>query len=273
MYGQTVSMEVRLVRDRSGYTDMRPLREYNHTDGRTYVEGRRGSTYDLRLYNHTTGRVKTVVSVDGLSTLDGNPAGPNSPGFVIEPASELVVSGWTKNNNQAAAFEFADTRASYARESGQSTSNVGVIGALVYEEYHQPIIHKAPQWPQPQPFYGQWSPGVSPWETDASAMGARPISINHAASSSRGMSSGSNTKKFLGSSIGTGWGEDLDVNLVQTNFTAQSNYREMLAIFYDSAEGLRKRGIDVGSRSYTDTANPFPGMAPQVGCKPPRRYR
>ena len=114
-------------------------REYNSPHNRqTYVEGREGSNFILRLTNNTPSRVLAVPSVDGLSVLDGKAAGKDSGGYIIEGRQTLDIPGWKLDGDTAAQFFFAGKKNgqddSYAAQSAQDTANKGVIGLRVYSE-------------------------------------------------------------------------------------------------------------------------------------------
>lgn len=89
----------------------RAISEYLH-DGLVWVEGRSGSMFDLSFVS-SVGRVEVILSVDGLSVLDGLPAGYGSCGYVVD--RDLRLSGYV----------FGDRRMG---------GNVGVIGCLVFDD-------------------------------------------------------------------------------------------------------------------------------------------
>lgn len=110
--------------------------EYLH-NGNIWIEGREGNGYVIELRNHSTTRAMFIVSVDGLDVLQGKPAGPHSNGFLVPARGLTIVQGWTINNQQAAAFVFSRKSTSYVNQIGGSTTNTGVIGAMVFAEKPQ----------------------------------------------------------------------------------------------------------------------------------------
>ena len=102
-------------------------------DGRTYVVGRAGERYVLRISNHTDGRYEVVASVDGLDVIDGRPAGYGKRGYVIAPHRTIVIDGFRTSEDTVAAFRFASVRDSYAARTG-ADRNVGVIGLAFFAE-------------------------------------------------------------------------------------------------------------------------------------------
>lgn len=118
----------------------KPIHEYEH-QGNFFVEGRRGSDFEIEFRNNTAQRVLAVPSVDGLSVMDGKPATPDSVGFVVAAHSTLRIPGWRLDAKGAAKFVFEDKDRSYARTGGtQDASRAGVIGFIVYAEKVQAYI-------------------------------------------------------------------------------------------------------------------------------------
>ena len=70
-----------------------PARIWRH-QGRSYVAGRPGARYSLRVTNRTYGRVLVVLSVDGVNVVTGETAGYDQRGYVFGPYQSYDVSGW-----------------------------------------------------------------------------------------------------------------------------------------------------------------------------------
>ena len=121
----------------------KPVTEVVH-NGQTFIEGRRKSTYELSFRNNSNQTVLVVPSVDGLSVIDGQRAGKQSPGYVIGPWDSVNVPGWTVNGREAAEFIFhaqdahyADEK-TYAEEMDEDPANQGAIGFMVFRQLPQP---------------------------------------------------------------------------------------------------------------------------------------
>ena len=245
-----------------------------------YVEGREGSNFTIRLQNKNAFRVLAIPSVDGLSVLDGKPAGQESPGFVLSANQSLDIPGWMVDGNTAAKFFFAGTKLngddeSYAAQSGQDTANKGIIGLKVFKE-------KAPLY---QPVYR--SKGFAPADTmfgsSGSVMRSRGISMNSvslscsaSAGSASAATSMANNNAIASAAVsaeaphtptlGTGFGDATDFNTVKTEFQ-RGDLIAMLVIYYDDKRGLKKVGIDV-DQPIAQRPSAFP--ADEVGgCAPP----
>lgn len=136
MFSNNVSLTVVI----NGQNGEHIAREFlSPIDRQTYVEGREGSNFTLRLRNSNSFRVLAIPSVDGLSVLDGKPAGEHSSGYILEGNQTLDIPGWVVDQGTAAKFFFSGMKAdggddSYAAQSGQDTNNKGYIGLKVFKE-------------------------------------------------------------------------------------------------------------------------------------------
>jgi hypothetical protein len=101
--------------------------------GRSYVVGRDGDRYAIRIRNREPYRVEVLASVDGLDVIDGTKAQFQKRGYVIDANSSLMIDGFRRSRGSVAAFRFGAVSDSYAaRTSGDR--NVGVIGVAVFAE-------------------------------------------------------------------------------------------------------------------------------------------
>jgi hypothetical protein len=101
--------------------------------GASYVAGRPGDRYAVRLTNRSSGRVLVVLSVDGVNAVSGDTAAVSQTGYVLAPYQTAEITGWRKSYSEAAAFYFTALPDSYAARTGRP-DNVGVIGAAVFRE-------------------------------------------------------------------------------------------------------------------------------------------
>jgi hypothetical protein len=113
--------------------DGRPLPVIHHY-GRDYLAvPYMGAEYQVRVWNGGPLRVVALVSVDGLSVIDGRPASENSPGYVVSAGGSIVIRGWRRDLQTVAAFRFTDREDSYAYRTGRP-EDVGVIRLVAIEE-------------------------------------------------------------------------------------------------------------------------------------------
>lgn len=109
----------------------RPVTEYFH-NGDIFIEGREGSEFEIRIVNDNHFSIEAIVSVDGLSVVDGQSASDKSSGYVVGARETLTIPGWKLNQEAVAAFVFAGKAKSYSTEMTGSSRNNGVIGLLAY---------------------------------------------------------------------------------------------------------------------------------------------
>jgi hypothetical protein len=274
----------------------KPITEYPH-NGQVFVEGRDRSNFEVEVRNHNPHRVEAVISVDGLSVIDGKDAGPSSSGYVIDANGSIRIPGWKLNDDQVAAFEFAGKRDSYsAAVNGGDARNTGVLGVLAYKEKQQY---------QPR-YYAKSAFSLhSPMMAGATVnSNMRSYGISHSGLESLGGSRGISSSATLSNStfavgqlstdtmyhnavqpeavamsapveqtLGTAFGESQDFATSTITFE-RGDLQAMIVLFYDDARGLKARGIDLSRRArQRDTQSPvaFPGMA--TGCTPPAGWR
>ena len=101
--------------------------------GKLYVAGTPGHRYSVRLTNRSGGRVLAVLSVDGVNAVSGETGSPDQTGYVLAPFESAEISGWRKNLDEVAQFNFTALPNSYAARTGRP-ANVGVIGVAVFTE-------------------------------------------------------------------------------------------------------------------------------------------
>jgi hypothetical protein len=241
-----VSLTV-LVHGRDDETRSIRAREYlSPEDRNTYIEGREGAKFTLRIENRSPRRVVVVPTIDGLSVRDGKAAHMKSGGYVLEAHASVDVPGWAVDSSSAAAFRFAGTKDgaddSYVARNGGNVEHKGVIGVRIFAE-HRP------------PSFG-FGDGVVPLSARR-RFGSGGV-LRATMSSAPSMSVDDQT-------LGTAFGERVDFSTHSVPFRRGEVIDEM-ALFYDDERGLRRRGIDV-SRPRRPAPNPFPGD--MRGCVPP----
>jgi len=287
----------------------KPLHIYKDSDADSFVEGRKGSEYTLHLKNKTRDRVLAVLSVDGLSIMDGKLATPDSRGYILDSFGSMEIPGWTLDLKTVAKFKFGDKDHSYAAlGETQDTANSGTIGMLVYSEKVKPVpyvIHqylshdtydevrpRGPYWSKSPVYQNVNLVGSSVGSAGGSASPLRAVS-NLVMGQGQGMSSAvasagpqsSITDAVYGSSKGISFNSEQPAtsNNLGTEFGAESTFKtnsvsfsrgyniQTTTIYYDDARGLKLRGIEVikNPQIPAPKGNPFPG----VGCKPPANWR
>lgn len=224
--------------------DSMPITEYEH-ESHTYVEGREGKNFTLRITNNNNHRVLAIPSVDGMSVLDGKPASHDSMGYVISAHSSVSIPGWTLDNNQVAKFFFTQKEEAYATRIGSGTQT-GVIGVIAYKE--QVVLTRR----VPYDYYVK--DGFK--SANNSVFGSSTASACLNATSSFDM--------------GTGFGEKTEFKTNKTEFN-RGDFLTGITVYYDSKRNLEKRGIKfpVISTRYNNLPDAFPG----IGCTPPPNWK
>lgn len=283
----------------------KPIKTYSDSKtGRVFVEGRKGSNFTLRVRNFTGSRVLAVVTVDGLSVMDGNPGDWNSGGYIVPAWGKIEIPGWRLDNDNVAKFEFAGKKQSYSKQSGEGTANCGVIGVAIFKEkqwtyipYVPPTIireehhhHHHDHWP----CRGIWIGGTTTTTQD-------PLHWTYTSSNTLGSSSFTanaggdmNIKcstflsqpadgscevedSYLGvheepetQHLGTGFGEQTRNHVDEVSFQrATDTPYAIYEIHYDSKQGLAERGVLNQPQVCRKPEGPKAFPKNNKGCTPP----
>lgn len=250
-------------------------------DGRSYVAGRPGARYAIRLSNTTGARVLAVLSVDGINVISGQTADPGQTGYVLDPCESYDITGWRKSDTAVAAFEFAALRDSYAAQTGRP-SNVGVIGVAAFLEKPVPppvrspaVVPETSSPPAPAEaprgsadFDSRRAQGIE--SSAAAAPAAKSGSLGRAENKSE-VAADSLAKST--ERLGTGHGQRERSVTTHTAFERATNApRAVIEIGYDSYENLVAAGIVPRTTGYAHPRS-FPNVAQDLGYvpDPPRR--
>lgn len=241
------------------------LPDYRHR-GYTYVAGRPGDRYAVRLSNRSGQRVLVVLSVDGVNAITGETASAGQTGYVLAPYQTADITGWRKSDREAAAFYFTSLPDSYAARTDRP-DNVGVIGAAVFRERVQP-----PPPPPPRAFEPPVSSGRFDRDQRAESAGAERSALgaadaaNQSAARATPMSPAAPAPSMAqaprereiakAEKLGTGHGEREYSPISNVRFErASAQPNEVVQIRYDSFANLQASGV-IPSRRVPD---PFPG--------------
>jgi hypothetical protein len=279
----------------------RPILEYQH-QGQTFVEGRAGSEYEIEVHNHTYQRVEAVLSVDGLSVLDGKPAGHQSRGYLINPRGVIRIPGWLLDSLTVAKFAFSGMPQSYAAQSGNDARNNGVIGAMVFREKPLPLIlpftPPYSPWPTVSPTIGSPLRGFAPstnmtWSSASSVSsaggggmssgmglgagdlvgGAAPSAQCYNAAINQGVSPEVNLNaNFVEQSLGTAFGDAKQFSTYTVAFE-RGDVLATLLCYYDEKRGLKARGIKIPRQARQKPPQPQAFPAGLTGCQPPPHWQ
>jgi hypothetical protein len=188
--------------------------------GRSYLPvSRLGTEYEIRIWNHGPRRIAAIVSVDGLSVINGRPASEWGSGYIVDARSSIVIKGWRRDLETVNAFTFEPREKSYATRMGHP-ENVGVIGLLAIEEAG------------PRPM---------------------PLPMERTTDTARGVLKA--TPEVGGT--GTGYGRDIESSVIYVPFT-RSHKTRTIAYYYDTIDTLRRIGVPVDPWHYPNPF-PGPG--------------
>lgn len=251
-----------------------------HDRGEYWVAGRPGARYAISVRNRLGERLMAVTSVDGVNVLSGETAGWDQSGYVFSPHGQYQITGWRKSNDEVAAFEFADARASYAARTGRP-DHVGVIGVALFREKPPETLAPAPAYSrrkesdQALPEARLGNTPAAPPAADAQASAARQAGqagaladkrAESAATAQDGLAAGERQAKAGAEALptpklGTAHGQREASVVYRTSFERlHSQPSEVVRIRYDSRENLVASGVirEPVLRPGLPGANPFP---------------
>jgi len=226
--------------------------------GDSYVAGRPGDRYAVRLTNRSSGRVLVVLSVDGVNAVSGDTAAVGQTGYVLAPYQSAEITGWRKSWSEAAAFYFTALPDSYAARTGRP-DNVGVIGAAVFRER---VPEPVSSWRYPAPSVAKESAAGS-GRLDAPLAQAAPA---EAEASKSELARRSQNDALADKKLGTGHGEREYSPTSQTAFErASSSPAEVVQVRYDSYANLLASGVIPRPRPLPRQPDAFPSFVPDPG--------
>jgi hypothetical protein len=240
----------------------KPVQEYKKDD-KFYIEGRKDTTYSIRIKNNSYRRIVAIPTVDGLSVIDGKEASYKSTGYIVNGNSSITIDGWRKSDKEVAQFYFSSLGKSYASKMNKG-GNQGVIGVAIYKEKDPEVnvvntITYIPTFPVVRdPFWFDY-----PFPTITSAT----VSLSSSRSLSLNTSDVSNCDSGIISDIGTGWGETKKSEVVNVSFERDTNTLSVFEFYYDTRQNLIKKGVDLKSKILSIEE---PRAFPREYCEEPR---
>ncbi|MCB9526274.1 MAG: hypothetical protein H6702_23260 [Myxococcales bacterium] len=236
-----------------------------HHGGRTYVLGHYNHRYQVRVQNHTGERVEAVITVDGRDVVSGDVGDYKSQrGYIVQPYGQVTVDGFRQSLNNVATFRFTDPGDSYSARRG-TPQHVGVVGVAVFAERHRPVVRRPIARPEEdRDFWGyNKGRGGAPTGATADAPAAAPRKSAEAESSADAMGGADEYAPRARSknNLGTRYGESRHSAVVEVPFErGSSSPRQVLAVYYDNAQGLQARGIHVYPTYGQVEPDPFPAQ-------------
>lgn len=277
----------------------RVLRSIYH-DGKTFVQAPKKGKYAIRLHNDSWKRQLAVISVDGVNVINGEDAGHDGPGYVLNPFETVDIPGFRRDDGKVAAFRFKEQGQSYAAQTGRGTKNVGVIGVAVFDEKVQvkvappPVVireehhhyHDRP-WPWTRPYITWHTNGVYPVGStftvgNAAPQDDAPIGVycsTVAPSPGGGSASGAGILRSAGKveavngvmDVGTAYGEEVTFHTTDCDFERATKHPlQVVVLHYATYQRLKTWGVpvDEAPSARPQAPNPFPASQPSVPAPP-----
>ena len=211
---------------------------YKH-NGRYYVAGKPGNTYQIHVENRQADSIEAVVSVDAINVITGKTAKTAQNGYIFDSYGAYDIAGWRKNNNEVAGFYFTEIADSYAARTGRP-GNVGVIGVALYNKKYG-----APQTISQDEEMDEASDSAraTPQSSPTSVSPPSTISKTESGASTR-QATQKQDKSTESKKLGTGHGALEYSRVEQVAFErASSRPAEVITIYYDSYKNLVAQGI------------------------------
>lgn len=252
----------------------KPIKKFSH-GGKLFIQANHQTEYSIKIRNNNWHRRLFVVSVDGINVIDGKAAGSTKMGYVVNGLSPIEIKGFRTDNDTVHPFKFSTKRRSYAAksdEAGGDTSNCGVIGIEVYDEYQKPIVYRS--------FASKPRRPDVTWTLNSSTskgLGGELMSRSFNSMDSVGdMSFMCSTSDFADSapveeasfSMGTEFSERAVKDSVREVEFEIGSLLHTISIYYGSREDLVKMNVPIVSQKQIAS---FPQAFPSKFCKPPRR--
>jgi hypothetical protein len=240
-------------------------KQYNH-QGRTYIEAKHGSEYELEIKNNGSSRVLTLASVDGLSVLTGKAASEDDTGYIVPGYSPLKIKGFRYSNSEVAAFKFTTKNKSYANQTGgkSAAQNCGIIGVMIYGEKPKPQSYYAATKSQQLRTKGFPDESTTDWMEIEYSSG-------QSMETKRGIMLGNYSATNLSLptfDMGSTWGQKVESKVVELDFE-KGNLLYSTDIYYASRDSLIEMGIPLN----VSLAVSFPRSFPKKYAEPPTGWR
>jgi len=231
----------------------------DYRTGTDWIEARNGTKYVIEVKNNSYSRILAVSSVDGLNVINGKHEDSlTAPGYILHPYNNIKIPGWKISASDVREFFFTPQESSYSAKLGANPANTGVIATAIFKDkiaytytytttYIPGVLRKWDEIPSPN-----WN--VNTFE---------PLNLNINDNVSNG---GSGTMMSSCFSVGseksaaynmnymnvslpepklaTGSGEVKDFRTHKASF-GERVLEATLILYYDTREGLIRRGIDV----------------------------
>lgn len=244
----------------------KPITEYFH-ENNTFVEGRKNSPFKIKITNHDLlSNFLVIVSIDGLSVLDGELASEDSPGYIVKAGQELIVDGWRKDNSNVSEFVFDVKKNGYATQTNQSGYE-GSVGIIIFKE----INDAWDSWKNGNVFQPQWQYPHSSDNSGTFVFSSTSSTISGSLPVASACIETNTLERRIDITpdepLAVGHGDNIVSEVREVSFEKQSCPTDIFVIFYDTKKGLEKRGIKISQSFEVTEPTPFPASTKH--CKMP----
>lgn len=273
-------------------------------EGRVYIEGKARSEFTLLVRNNSADRVLAVMTVDGLSVMDGKKGSLDGNGYIVNAWQTLKIPGWRLDNEGVAKFVFGAIGGSYAAKKG-APRDIGVIGCAIFQEDRPAYTidmgglrgrvnitdlgggttTKTTSGPLRSRGISECSDALSSsnsiFYSNRVTNGEEVVCDSYVTTSdafhpggtfrpecSKGEEQTSGGVQVQ--NIGTEFGKRTAHSVTEVTFNKKDRPTEVFSVYYDDGAGLEKRGIHL--KRAIQVAHPFPKDA-EEGCDPPAGWR
>lgn len=244
---------------------MRPI----YHEGKTFLLVDEAGDFVVRLRNNSSLRRLAVLTVDGVNVVDGETAGYDGPGYVLDPYMSSDITGWKREGGKAAHFTFVSQEESYAAQTGRPR-NTGVIAAAIFAEQQRDLYTKGIT--RGGGSFGGLKGGgrtltASVPRGGGFLGGGGPT---YATNSVQPSSSIIGSRESLGGSVGAGYGTEHDFRTTTVSFEkATAAPAEVITIYYGTREQLLAWGVpEEKLASPQALPSGFPASEPSVKAPP-----
>jgi hypothetical protein len=230
----------------------RPVKKYYDNKGQIWIEGRPDSSFSIKVSNNGYGRILSVISVDGLNVINAKHEDPwDSRGYIVNSYSNIVIPGWKISENDVKKFYFTsnDTE-SYARKIGADEKNIGVLAMAVFSEKLATYNISWTNNPYNIPLY------YSSKDYDYGSQYTITCCANSCESFTGSLEASAETVSNS-VSVGSGSVEEYKTKTIEFE---RNKLEKIIVFYYDTFEGLKKRGIIQEDSDYRKKPKPFPNF-------------
>lgn len=212
----------------------KPVKKYSH-ENKVFIEGKDKKDFSIKIKNPNYSKVLAIVSVDGLSVLNGKKASIHSQGYIINGLSSVTIPGWRISEDAVKKFYFTNKEDSYVGKKDGNPEAAGVIGLIA----------------------------ISQKEREPIALYNSNLSFSDSTVKLRSSIGGQSCATMDGLDMGTGMGERKE-HKVNSEIFERGNTINTETIYYASRSKLIDIGIDLEKKAKIEYPKAFTNFCEEV---------